>query len=210
MGLLGAIAPSSLIPAHFTANGRLVDAHHFSGTPGENEPLQSPASVDIQDIPLETLKGYQAIRPYFLETDHNKGLEGITWDASRHSFFVIKESQPPLLIQISEELDAILEHRILTQENGFLDTDIPQEKFDVSGMSYDQARDKLWIVSDKAKRVFVYDWETNNVLTSFPLGYGENGTYHEIRKAEGIALDGNGRLYIVSDSEASLYVYHVQ
>ena len=123
---------------------------------------------------------------------------------------MIKESQPPLLIQISEELDAILEHRILTQENGFLDTDIPQEKFDVSGMSYDQARDKLWIVSDKAKRVFVYDWETNNVLTSFPLGYGENGTYHEIRKAEGIALDGNERLYIVSDSEASLYVYHVQ
>ena len=53
-----------------------------------------------------------------------------------------------------------------------------------------QSRDYFWIISDEAKRLFLYDWKTNKVMQSAKLGYGHDGEYKEIEKAEGVTLTG--------------------
>jgi uncharacterized protein YjiK len=108
-------------------------------------------------------------------------------------------------------LQKILSHRELTPDLGFRDPEVKNKKLDVSGLCYDSRRDKLWIVSDEAKRVFLFDLSENKVVQSFSLGYTRKGKYREIEKAEGIALDPESdHLYIVCDEEAQLYTFDIR
>ena len=67
------------------------------------------------------------------------------------------------------------------------------------------------LVSDKAKRLYLFDPTTERVQQSFALGYNLRGAYREIEKAEGVAMNPDtDRLYIVSDEEARLYIYQVR
>ena len=95
--------------------------------------------------------------------------------------------------------------------NGFRDTEVSADEIDFSDLCYDQSRDCFWIISDEAKRLFLYDWKRNKVIQSAKLGYGKDGEYQEIEKAEGVAIDPDtNRLYVVSDEEARLYVYDIR
>jgi len=116
-----------------------------------------------------------------------------------------------LLVEVSADLRKIIDHRVLNADNGFRDTNLSADEIDFSGLCYDTVRRAFWIVSDKAKRVFLYDWAANRVVQSAPLGFGKDGDYKEVEKAEGIAVDPEAnRLYLVSDEEARLYVFDVR
>ena len=160
---------------------------------------------------LYDIEGYTTIAQYFVDSPPNKGLEGITWNTDTGSIFVIKEGIPGLLVEISPDLETIQGHILLTNENGFIDDEAVGDKLDFSGIAYDQNRKHFWIVSDKGQRLFLYDWQQNQVIQSFTLGYGTNGEYKEIKKAEGVAIDpDSNRLFVVSDKEARLYIYNIQ
>lgn len=163
-----------------------------------------------QEQKLENIPGYDQVAQYFNQPDmENKGLEGIT--VSNNDLFCLKEGYPGLLIKISLDLQKIIEFKILDKNNNFLDDEIESSKIDYSGICYDSLRDCFWIVSDKAKRLFLYSWLNNQVIVSFPLDYEENGNKKQIQKAEGVAYDPkNQKLYIVSDREARLYIYQVK
>ena len=162
-----------------------------------------------RDQKLEDMKGYKSVAQYFSRSDDNKGLEGIA--VQKDSLFVLKESDPGILIKISKDLRRIKDHKCLGKENGFGDDDTKVKKIDYSGICYDPSRHCFWIVSDTAKRLFLYSWEDNKVFQSFALGYEEGGDYREIQQAEGVTYNpDNRRLYIVSDMEARLYVFEVQ
>ena len=48
-------------------------------------------------------------------------------------------------------------------------------------------------------------------MQSCKLGYGHDGEYQEIEKAEGVAIDPEAnRLNVVSDEEARLYVFDIR
>ena len=161
--------------------------------------------------PLAEMTGFGAIAAYFQGDDDNKGLEGITWNTHSNTVFVVKERDPGLLIEVSADLTTIVSDRVLNQDSGFVDTNLGSEKIDFSGLCYDATRKAFWIVSDDAKRVYLYDWTANRVVQSAPLGYGEDGNYREVEQAEGIAVDPRAnRLYAVSDKEAQLYVFDVR
>jgi uncharacterized protein YjiK len=119
----------------------------------------------------------------------NSGLEGITWDGE--SFFVMKQQNPGLMIQISANLGTILACKVLT----FSDKDY-------SDVAYDSTRGQFWVLSDK--NVYLYDWSSNTSKKEYPLGYAD---------AEGVAYDQEkSRLYIITDSggkTADLYTYDV-
>ena len=121
----------------------------------------------------------------------NSGLEGITWDSDRNFFFVMKQQNPGLMIQISANLKDIIACKVLT----FSDKDY-------SDVAYDPTRKQFWVLSDK--NVYLYDWSSNTAKQSYPLGYA---------KAEGVAYDQEkSRLYIITDSggtNADLYTYVV-
>jgi len=171
--------------------------------------------IDTQEVinrqPLANMAGYEAVAHFFSNGETNKGLEGITWNTETGTIFVIKEFCPGLLVEVSPDLQTILSHQLLNNESGFLDTELDSDEIDYSDICYDQGHNLFWIISDKARRLFLYDWKGNKVIHSSKLSYGKNGEYREIKSAEGIAIDSDGnRLYVVSDEKAKLYVFDIR
>ena len=163
----------------------------------------------IKSRKIKNMQGYSHISKYFNKND-NKGSEGIT--SHKDSLFLLKEGPPGVLMEISKDLEVIKNHRLLDKKNGFNDDDIKGKKIDYSGICiYPSSSQIFWIVSDKAKRLFLYDWEKDKVIKSFPLAYTKNGEDREIKKAEGITYNPEDkRFYIVSDEEARLYVFELR
>ena len=160
---------------------------------------------------LKSMGNYNEIANYFTGSTVNKGLEGIAWNQATGTIFVIKEANPGLLIEVSADLNTIISYDLLNEKNGFYNTSLKREEIDFSGICYDPLRNCFWIVSDKAKRLFLHDWEVKKVIQSFRLGYARKGEYCEIEKAEGVTFDpDSNRLYIVSDLEAMLYVFDIR
>ena len=150
--------------------------------------------------PLSEMAGYDAIEADFERGGDNKGLEGITLNSATGTWFVLKEGEPGMLIEIAEGLEAILDHKLLGHAAGFADDDEAPEDIDYSGIQYSGDGLRFWIVSDKARRLFLYDWERNEVIQSAPLGFAKNEEYREVEKAEGVAVDNeNNRLYVITD-----------
>ena len=84
------------------------------------------------------------------------------------------------------------------------------EKLDFSGLSYDSSSDTLWIVSDKGRCLFQYDWARDTVLQRLDLTISTKDKPTQIRKPEGVAFDPDrNRLYVVSDRDGDLYVFRL-
>ncbi|NKB68433.1 MAG: hypothetical protein GKR89_15325 [Candidatus Latescibacteria bacterium] len=160
----------------------------------------------VQRQPLRALQGL----PHGFEllfADTNKGLEGITWDTARGTLFLLKEGAPGMLLEISSDLQTLLNYRLLDARQGFVDPQSSDE-IDFSGLAYDPDKKALWIVSDRARRVYLYDWADDRVLQDWSLAYEKKGESRSVKKAEGIAFDSvRQRFYIVSDAEARLYIF---
>lgn len=164
-----------------------------------------------QQVSLTSMQAYEQVQSFFEQSVNNKGLEGICLDRNNDFIYVLKEGFPGLLIQISMDLTKIINYRVLNHENGFVDAQLESQDIDFSDVCYDVVRDQFWIISDQAKRLYLYDWNQNSVIQSARLGYALEGEYAEIDKAEGVAIDTEkNRLYVVSDSEAHLYVYDIR
>jgi uncharacterized protein YjiK len=160
---------------------------------------------------LSDMAGFDEVEQHFSGGGANKGLEGITFDQDTGTFFLLKEGEPGLIIEISTDLGSILGAHVLDATNGFVDDEVDDDEIDFSGIQYDAVRSRLWIVSDKAKRLFLYDWDQNRVIQSAALGYEKDGEFREIEKAEGVAIEPSShRLYVVSDEEARLYVFDIR
>jgi hypothetical protein len=113
--------------------------------------------------------------------------------------------------KLAQDLGSILGAHVLDATSGFVDDDADGTDVDFSGIQYDGTRSLFWIVSDKAKRLFLYDWNRDRVIQSAALGHEKDGEFREIEKAEGVAVDPRShRLYVVSDAEARLYVFDVR
>lgn len=171
--------------------------------------------IDTQDIidreRLSEMSGYNNIAHFFSNSVANKGLEGITYHLGKQSIFVIKEGHPGLLIEVSADLKSILSHCVLNHDNGFIDDKLDSNDIDFSDISYDPNLDCFWIISDKARCLFLYDAKNNTVIQKTDLSYTKNGKYKEIKKAEGVAIDPNlNRLYVASDEEARLYIFDIR
>ena len=185
----------------------------FAINESKNEIIQ--IEIDSQNVTnrkrLSAMSGYETIAHFFSDSAANKGLEGISWNIKKGNLFVMKESSPGLLIEVSPDLQMIISHCILDGDNGFLDRKIKSEEIDFSDICYDHSRDCFWIISDKARRLFLYDGNKNTVLQSASLAYMKKGEYREIEQAEGIAINPeSNRLYVVSDKEAVLYVFDIR
>ena len=170
-----------------------------------------PSEKVVSRDSLPGMAGFGEIERHFSAGGANKGLEGITFNQSTGTFFLLKEGEPGLMIEVSKDLGSILGAQVLDATKGFVDHDVDGAAIDFSGIQYDATRSQFWIVSDKAKRLFLYDWVRQQVIQSAVLGYENDGEFREIEKAEGVAVDPQEhRLYVVSDAEARLYVFDIR
>lgn len=157
---------------------------------------------------LKEMNGWEIVEKEFRNSHkNNKGLEGITFRPgaadAKPVLFVLKEGEPRLLIEISEDPWTIVAKTEL--EDGKWGN---AENADVSGVDYDPSRNAFWIVSDKERKLYLYDLDDDKVKDEFTLEY-EDG--QRVDKAEGVALDPNtSRIYVVSDSKARLFAFELQ
>lgn len=172
---------------------------------------------EVRTFQLRVMQGWDSIAAFFEQGGSNKGLEGIAWNLDTDRPVVLKEGEPGLLVELSSSFEQIMGHVVLDQARGFVDPGLPHDpgvpadKVDFSDICFDASRKAYWIVSDKAKRVYLYDPQSNRVVHSAPLGYAKNGKYREVGKAEGVSYDHEtSQLYVVSDEEAKLYVFAVR
>lgn len=157
---------------------------------------------------LSAMTNYDTIAHLFPDPPDNNGLEGITVNTSKKHVVVVKERQPGLLIELDSTLTTILSTRMLQASQGFMHPELKAEKLDFSGLSYDSSSDTLWIVSDKGRCLFQYDWAGDTVLQRLDLTISTEDKPQRIRKPEGVAFDpGRKRIYVVSDRDADLYVF---
>jgi uncharacterized protein YjiK len=182
------------------------DNDHYIYLANEHDNSILPVNYDSQKYhtwtKLSAMSGYNSVAcegtttvSKEFENAGSSGLEGITWDPDLNSFFVIKEKDPGLIVQISQDLQTIRSCKVLTFSG-----------HDYSDISYDPTRKQFWIVSDEAKAVYLYDFGTNASVFSYNLPYS-NG--------EGVSYDPDlHRLYITTDngkdSDSYLYTYNVQ
>ena len=115
------------------------------------------------------------------------GLEGITINSSKNHLLLLKEKDPSVLIELNTIFETVLFKHLYTAS-------------DYSGMDYNEIDNELWVVSDQDKKVYRCDI-SGEVISSYSI---------DVAKPEGIAFDReNNLIYIVSDSEESLYIFRL-
>jgi uncharacterized protein YjiK len=155
------------------------------------------------------MENYSAkVLPYLREND-NSGLEGITFHRGTKDIFVLIEKvekggqKGPLVIQINNNLDAIIEAKFLSGDSGFVGIN-NDTMIDGSGIDFDRtSENSFYIVSDEGRRLFHYDWKKNRATPKIDLHYAH---------AEGVAYDADKKkFYIVTDggnnADSRLYTY---
>ena len=73
------------------------------------------ARCERQRQPLAAMANYDAVAEHFSDRPDNKGLEVITVNPVNGHVFVVKESQPGLLIELAAECRSILSSRCLAR-----------------------------------------------------------------------------------------------
>jgi uncharacterized protein YjiK len=164
-----------------------VDAKQLEGITAIDENTIAVLSEESNEIIVIDTSGNELMRKKIdIATEKNSGLEGISFNKSKNHFYVVNEKHPTTLIEFDSNLEEIKR----------IELDILK---DLSGLSYDEERDCLWILSDEDKSIIKF---------SFDEGAVENYKI-DVIKAEGITVDGN-KIYIVSDETEKLYVFKIQ
>ena len=128
------------------------------------------------------------------------GLEGIAYDPLGKRFFVAREKRSPAVFKIippKPESDMPTTSILMSLAGRGLR--------DISGLHYDAKSERLLILSHESACVVEtnkYGIETSRLL----LRGGKSGLSRTIFKAEGVALDKHGTLYIVSEPNL-LYIF---
>lgn len=141
-----------------------------------------------QAVRLSDLEGYGEIARKFGPDEENKGLEGITIDVAGHRIFVVKEARPRLLVQISPDLSRIERHWKLSADAGFRVAGLSDKKLDISGLSFDPGRQAIWMASDKAGGIFLFDLQTG-IGHRIEVRPAQGMTVPDLRGIEGIAIN---------------------
>ncbi|HAB03528.1 MAG TPA: DNA-binding protein [Pseudomonas sp.] len=128
----------------------------------------------------------------------NKGFEGLAYDSAGRRLFVAKERDPMLIYQIHG-----FPHRDPTQPYA---VHVVQDRKrdarlfvrDLSSLQFDERSGHLLALSDESRLVLELDVE-GKPLSSLSLRKGYQGLQATVPQAEGIAMDEQGTIYMVSE-----------
>jgi uncharacterized protein YjiK len=113
------------------------------------------------------------------------GLEGISINLSSNHLYLVSEMAPGLLIECS-----LAGEEIQRSDLAFAQ--------DYSSVFFDEAQQKIWILSDDSKSVTRCDLNGNPEKTWLT----------NLKKGEGLVIDTqNNRIYIITDEVSILYVF---
>ena len=140
---------------------------------------------------------YQALTLGLQGTD-NSGFEGLGYDRDGDRLFVVKEHSPRKLYEIRglrASLDGRFDLQVIDRQAWIRDAVIAR---DLSAVHFDERSGHLLLLSDESRLVM----ELNGAgqLVSFrSLQGGFAGLERSVPQAEGMTVDGQGHLYLVSE-----------
>lgn len=135
----------------------------------------------MQIISMVKLEGYDKAK--------NKGLEGTAWDAKNERLYAAKERKPIMIKEVEMSKNGITRA---------LPSAITASVSDVSGLEYHVPTNSLLVLSDESKMILEVssEWRVRDRLF---LTAEWSGLRDDIPQPEGIAMDNENNLYIVSE-----------
>jgi uncharacterized protein YjiK len=130
-------------------------------------------------------------------SSRNLGFEGLAYDSVQRRLFVAKERDPMLIYEVQGfpyEQDSSPEVHVVQnvkRDNGLFVRDL-------SSLQYDERSGHLMALSDESRLVLELDVE-GRPLSSLSLRKGSAGLVKTVPQPEGIAMDDDGVLYLVSE-----------
>ncbi|MBV7493340.1 SdiA-regulated domain-containing protein [Pseudomonas sp. PDM24] len=131
-------------------------------------------------------------------SEHNKGFEGVTYDAANDRIFAIKERDPRQLYSVTGMLASMggpLQVRIKDLTH-WIDRSV--FNLDLSEGYYDPRTGHLLLLSEQSSNLTELDQDGNFVSIRSLLGLTDD-LEKTIPQAEGMTMDAEGELYIVSE-----------
>lgn len=131
-------------------------------------------------------------------SEHNKGFEGVAYDVVNDRIFAIKERDPRQLYSVTgmlASIDGSLQVRIKDLSN-WIDRSV--FGMDLSEGYYDPRTGHLLILSEQSDNVTELDEKGNFVSIRSLLGLTDD-LEKNIPQAEGMTMDADGELYVVSE-----------
>ncbi len=133
-----------------------------------------------------------------LHMSGNKGFEGLAYDSRGKRLFVAKERDPMLIYEVQgfPDSDPGTPYAMHVVNNPKRDAALFVR--DLSSLQYDERSGHLLALSDESRLVLELDAQ-GRPLSTLALGKGRQGLGQAVPQAEGIAMDDEGTLYLVSE-----------
>ncbi|RMT44035.1 SdiA-regulated protein [Pseudomonas syringae pv. solidagae] len=128
----------------------------------------------------------------------NKGYEGLAYDSVGKRLFVARERDPVQIIEVrgfprtNSEAPGNLQVISNSKRDGRLSVR------DLSSLQFDETSGHLLALSDESKRILELD-TSGHPIGSGSLAKGAMGLSKDVPQAEGMAMDAEGALYLVSE-----------
>ncbi|MCI3947802.1 DNA-binding protein [Pseudomonas syringae] len=133
-----------------------------------------------------------------LTASGNKGYEGLAYDARGKRLFVARERDPVQIIEVRgfPRVNAGAPGNLQVITDGKRDGKLSVR--DLSSLQFDDASGHLLALSDESKRILELD-TSGHPIGSGSLAKGSMGLSKGVPQAEGMAMDDEGTLYLVSE-----------
>ncbi|RON11931.1 SdiA-regulated domain-containing protein [Pseudomonas frederiksbergensis] len=128
----------------------------------------------------------------------NKGFEGLAYDSAGKRLFVAKERDPMLIYEVQGFPHYNPEKSYAVHVVNNPKRDAGMFVRDLSSLQYDERSGHLLALSDESRLILELDVD-GRPLTTLSLSKGRQGLQKTVPQAEGIAMDDDGTLYLVSE-----------
>ncbi|MBB2496939.1 SdiA-regulated domain-containing protein [Aquipseudomonas ullengensis] len=130
----------------------------------------------------------------------NKGFEGIAWDPSQQRLLLGKERNPTAMFSLASNGDSLLSDTLLPLPDYALGLR------NLSALTVDPRTGHILVLSAQSNLLLELD-DRGQPLSFISLLGGLNGLDKRIPRAEGVAMDEAGNIYVVSEPNL-FYVFH--
>ncbi|SDN84151.1 Uncharacterized protein YjiK [Pseudomonas arsenicoxydans] len=128
----------------------------------------------------------------------NKGFEGLAYDSVGKRLFVAKERDPMLIYEVQGFPHYNPEKSYAVHVVNNPKRDAGMFVRDLSSLQYDERSGHLLALSDESRLILELDVD-GRPLSTLSLSRGRQGLQKSVPQAEGIAMDDDGNLYLVSE-----------
>ena len=133
-----------------------------------------------------------------IDAGTNNGFEGLAYDRKGQRLFVAKERKPMRIIEIRGFPNASVDTPKVVEVASDQKRDASLFVRDLSSLQFDARSGHLLALSDESKQVVELNTE-GRPISNVSLTKGTLGLRKSVPQAEGIAMDDDGTLYLVSE-----------